>query len=181
MQWKRLDNTKVVKIGFRTVVRKYFELPSGLVQEFTTYDSEGRQHAGCIALTADNKVISGKQFRPGPEQIMYEILGGGVEVGEDLETAALREFREESGYKPGKIKLLGTICKDAYTNSTHTYYLFTDCIKVGDQSLESTEFIEIELLTIDDFLSNAMRGKMTDLEAVLLAYDELKLINEVKP
>lgn len=171
--WKRLPETKVVTVGYRTLVIKNFALPDGKKTEFTTVDKEGARYAGCIALTTDNKVIAVKQFRSGPERIMYEMPGGGVEAGEEPLEAAKRELLEESGYQAGNIVKLGDVCKDAYTNAIHSFFLATDCQKVSELQTDEHEYIEVELITIEQLLENTKNVRMTDSEAVLLGYEKL--------
>src|SRR5581483_5446424 len=91
--WKRVEPTIVTKIDYRHVVVKTFEVP-GKDKKLTiaTFLSEGKQAAAVIALTKDKKVVVARQFRHGPEKIMDEIPGGGVEPGEDPEAGARREL-----------------------------------------------------------------------------------------
>jgi ADP-ribose pyrophosphatase len=171
--WKRINPTIVTKIDYHNVVVKTFELPNGEITTRATFLGEGRRAAGLVAVTEDNKVVVAKQFRPGPEKIMYEIPGGWVDDGEEPEAAARRELLEETGYTAKEIKPLGVFGRDSAINGSWYYYLATGCEKTHDQSLDSDEFVDIELVTIDDFLKNAKSGNMTDPFAVLGAYDEL--------
>jgi ADP-ribose pyrophosphatase len=172
--WKRIEPTVVNKIGYRTVVTKTFIEPNGSVQDFQTFDQEGTHHAGIIALTEDNLAIVARQFRVGPQKVMDEIAGGQVEPGEDYQAAAIRELAEETGYRPAKVESLGQIYKDAYTNSTHHYYLATGCQLIASgQHLDDDEYVEVRLISIDDFIANAQSGRMTDTLAVFLAYERL--------
>lgn len=171
--WQKLDN-RLVKVGWRWLDEKKFKLPNSNIGDFTVYDKPDTHYAGMIALTVDNQVIVVEQYRPGPEKMMLEIMGGGVEAGEDFKSAAVREMSEESGYKPREVIELGQVYKDAYNNATWHYYLALGCTQTGvGQKLESTEFAEVKLITIQEFINNAKTGKMTDTEAVLLAYDRL--------
>ncbi len=177
--WKRIDPTVITRVGWRTVVTKTFRMPDDQQLEFQIFNPEDTQNAGCVALTADKQVIVARQYRPGPEKIMDEIAGGGVETGEDPRVAAIRELREETGYRPGKTVPLGVVYKDAYNNSTWHYYLCTDCeLTAKGPRLENGEHVEVELLGIDDFIDNARQGRMTDTEAVFLAYDQLRKIQK---
>ena len=70
-----------MKIDYHEVVIKTFRLPDDNLATRATFLAENTRAAGVIALTADNKVIVGHQFRPGPEKMMIEIPGGGVDEG----------------------------------------------------------------------------------------------------
>jgi ADP-ribose pyrophosphatase len=172
--WKRLEPTKVQKLGWRTIVTKRFALPDGSVHEFDTKEKEDTHAAAVVALTKDNKVIVARQFRPGPERILTELPGGGVEKNEDWIKAAARELQEETGYVAGKIIHTGDIFKDAYTNTTWHYFLAEDCeLHADGANPDEREFIDIELITIPELFSAARGNQMTDTEGVFLAYEQL--------
>ena len=142
----------------------------------TTVSLENSHCIATIALTPENQVIVARQFRPGPEKILDEIPGGGVEAHDDgnYEAAARRELQEETGYVAGAMEYLGDVYKDSYNNTTWHFYLATDCTlhKYG-QTLDETEHIDVHLISIDQLLDNARSARMTDPEAVLLAYERL--------
>lgn len=175
-EWKRKEPLIVSKVGYRSLVTKLYELPSGRLGDFTTVEALDTHFAGIIGITSDKKVIIARQFRPGPEKVMEEIPGGRVEAEDagDYEAAAQREFEEETGYQVGTIESLGIAYKDAYSNGTWHFYLATDCVPLQDgQRLDDTEDIEVDLITIPQLIDNARTGRMTDSEAVLLAYERL--------
>lgn len=176
LAWKRIEPTIKSTVGYRHIVTKTFVQPNGKLHHYETTEWEGRQFAGVIGLTPDNQVVVARQFRPGPEKILDEVPGGGVdpEDGDDYMAAAKREFEEETGYIVGAIEYLGPVYKDACNNGTWHYYFATGCLpnKTGQQ-LDDTEHIEVHLLGIDQFLDNARNARMTDTEAVLLAYEKL--------
>ena len=179
MDWQRTEPTEVTKVGWRTIVSKTFRLPDNKSAVFDTVNPEDFSAAGIIALTKDNKVITGRQFRPGPEQLMDEIPGGIVDPGEDPETAARREMLEETGYKAGTLKFLGAFRRDSGTNGKWYYYLATDCELVKETAENGEhEFIEIVLKTIPEFITDAKKGILTDPFAVLAAYDDLVTLSK---
>lgn len=180
--WKRVEPTEVKKIGWRTVVTKNFLLPDNKIHEFHTINREETHSVGVIALTKDNQVITAYQYRPGPEKLMYEVPGGGVEQHDvDYQAAALRELREETGYVSDVVVHLGDIHKDAYNNGTWHYYFVADCeLHEDGQDLDPHEYVDVRLITIDQLFENARSCLMTDTEAVFLAYDKLMDIRHGK-
>ena len=61
------------------------------------------EHGACIAVIAidrDDKVLLVSQYRGAVGKELLEIPAGGVDPGEDVETAAKREMQEETGYLP---------------------------------------------------------------------------------
>lgn len=178
-QWERIEPTIITKVGWRTIVTKTFKMPDGQTATFDTKDGEGTRCIGTIALTPDNQVVIARQFRTGPEKVMDEIPGGGLEPGEDPATAATRELAEETGYKPGAIEHLGDVYKDAYTNCIWHYFLAKDCVQVSDQALDTNEHVDVALISIDELFSNAQTANMTDVEAVFLAYEKLQELRGV--
>lgn len=176
--WKRIEPTKITKVGWRTIVTKTFEMPDGNVTSFDLLHPDGQEFACVIALTPERKVLVAREFCPGPEKVMNELPGGFVDASESIEMAARREFMEETGYRPTTLKYLGTFHKDKYMNATWHAFLATDCVKVGEQELEAEEHIDVMELSIDEFLASAKNDELTDHAAVLMAYDELAKLKE---
>lgn len=176
--WRRIEPTIVTKVDYHNVVVKTFELPDGALATRAVFHKDNARSAGVIAVTKEKKVVVARQFRPGPEAVLDEIPGGGVGEDEDPEAAALRELKEETGYTPEEVQFLGTSVRDAYVAGTWYYYLATGCEKTDEPQSDEDEFVEVRLVSIDEFLANAKKGTMTDPFAVLAAYDQLIKINK---
>lgn len=176
--WRRIEPTKTTKVGWRTVTTKTFEMPDGQQTQFDVVHADGQEFVAVIGITDDKKVVIGREFLPGPEILADDLPGGFVDAGESLETAARREFLEETGYEADTVKYVGTYYKDKYLNATWHTFLATGCKKVREQSLETEEFIEIVLVSIDEFLQNAKTGKTSEHGSILMAYDELTALNK---
>jgi ADP-ribose pyrophosphatase len=176
--WKRIDPTEVTKVGWRKVTSKTFVMPDGEKAVFDVLHPDGQSFVNVIALTPENQVIITRQFRPGPEMVMDDLPGGFVDPGETPEQAIKREFVEETGYEVGSLRYLGKYHKDTYMNAIWHTFMATDCAKIKDQELETEEFIEVTLLSVEEFLKTAKDDGMTDHAAVLMAYDELLKLKE---
>ncbi|HEY5695573.1 MAG TPA: NUDIX hydrolase, partial [Candidatus Saccharimonadales bacterium] len=167
--WKRIEPTKVTKVGWRAIVSKTFELPDGTTTEYDLFYPEDQEFVSIFALTSDHKVVVAREYAPGPEKIMEDLPGGFVDKGEEIETCARRELREETGYEPKQMKYLGAYYKDRYNNATVHAFLATGCVRVGDQELGPSEFIEVALISIEDFLTNVKHNLVTDHGTILAA------------
>lgn len=176
--WKRVEPTVVHRIGWRTLVTKHFVVPDGQTDEYVTLEKEGQAYAGVIALTPEKRVIIAEQFRVGPEKVMLEIPGGGIEQDESPELAVRRELLEETGYVPGTLLSLGADYKDCKSNAIHYYFLATDCLLSGRQNLDEREFATVKLITIDELLAAGRSSNMTDVGALFLAYEHLQRLNK---
>lgn len=177
--WKRTEPTTVTKVGWRTIVTKTFILPDGSTDTFGSIGAEGQDFVAVIGLTPENEVIIARQFRFGPEKIYEELPGGYVDDGETPEIAVKRELMEETGYKVGTVDYLGAYHKDAYMNGLWHVFWATDCVRVADQQLESGEFVEVDLISVDQLIKNSKSDKMTDTTAVLMAYDKFQQVHGV--
>ena len=107
--WKKLDE-HLVYDGYRKIRRKTFLLPNG---KKVDYETVGEGAVVCtLALTANNEIILAKQFRTGPEKVLMELPGGGLEADETPEQGGARELLEETGYT-GTIQLIASTPTDA--------------------------------------------------------------------
>lgn len=85
-----------------------------------------------IPLLDDGRVVLVRQWRFGLQTPMLEIPGGLVDPGEDPSTAAARELIEETGYRAGRLELLGTTHPNpAIFDTRLTTWLATDLEAVG--------------------------------------------------
>lgn len=168
--WKEVRREEVFKKYSRKIERVDFQLTDGSEMDFYV-KAEGS--AVCIvAFTPDDKVIMARQFRPGPNKILLELPGGGIETGESPLEAARREFLEETGYE-GDFEFVGTCLDDAYSTMERPYVVATNCVKVAEPQNTAQEEIEVVLLSLNEFRQHLRSGQLTDVEIGYLALDHL--------
>ncbi|WP_218010308.1 NUDIX hydrolase [Actinomadura chibensis] len=165
----------------RTVFEKHgrgidqvvFEMPDGRTEEF--YIKSGRATAAVVALTAEHRVIVARQFRPGPQEFLYELPGGFVGPGEDPRHAVERELLEETGYR-GDVSFVARCHVDAYSSVARHCFVATNCVKIAEPALEDNEYVEVGLHSVTSFRQLLRNGRMSDSEAGYLGLDHLGLL-----
>jgi 8-oxo-dGTP pyrophosphatase MutT (NUDIX family) len=173
-KWQEIKRETVYRKYSQTVERRDYRLPSGEIADY--YIRIENRGACALAITTDNKIITLPQYRPGPDTVRQDLPGGLVDAGEDSRTAALRELLEETGYAGEIDEWTGTWENDAYTQSDRTVVIVHNCKKIAEPHLDSTEFGEVELLDIPDFIALVRTGKLSDAAGAMLALDHLGLL-----
>lgn len=120
------------------------------------FKRKGTGNATCVfAVTCDKKILIVIQPRvslPTDSKINIELPAGYIEPGERVEDAALRELEEETGYTTDNIALIDSYYTSLGFNGERIDLLLAlDCIKVGEQKLDSDEFICYELVSLEEF------------------------------
>lgn len=162
---------KVVDLWVDTVV-----LPDGKEAEREVINHPG----GVCVLAVDerNNVLTVRQYRKAIDDVMLEIPAGKLEYGENVEDAAKRELREETGMIAEELVYLGyfhptpAYCKE----KIHMY--FARGLKETETDLDEDEFVEASTVPFDELYKMVLTNSVTDGKTVLavLKAKELNLI-----
>lgn len=171
--WEELSREVLLEKFGRKVEEVTFLTPENIKEKYWIRDE--KKVATVLAMTSQGEVILCRQFRQGPKKVLLELPGGLVNEGEDPIVSAERELLEETGYK-GKIELVTPYFDDGYSTRISYSFVATDCQKIGEQHLDSTEFIKVELLTLEEFKKHLRSGNLTDVEVGYLGLDYLGLL-----
>ena len=100
------------------------------------------------------KLIMVRQWRHGARALSLEFPGGAFEKGESPEAAAVREMREEVGYKARRIEKLGEFNPNPaiMSNRVH-FFLALDLEPPVGQKLDEDEFAEIEIVPCEEVIT----------------------------
>jgi ADP-ribose pyrophosphatase len=127
------------------------------------------EHADCIAVIAideQNNVLLVQQYRKAIEKELLEIPAGGIDTGEDIETAVEREMQEETGYLPKKlVRLGGFYSAPGYTTEYLHLYLATDLVP-SRLIAEDTEGIDLVKVPLKDIPALLFSGKIEDAKSI---------------
>ncbi len=167
--WEKLSE-RLSYDGFRKILTRRFRLPDGREADFDVFRSADT--VAVLALTEEDEVLLVREYRPGPEELLYELPGGIVDEGETPEQAARRELLEETGYE-GDLRAAGTSWAGAYSTHRRHAFVATGCYRVAEPWLEDNEAVELALMPFGDFREHVRRGALSDVAAAYLGLDEL--------
>lgn len=140
---------------------------------------ELEENDGVVMLAKDeDSLILIEQYRRPVGTIVQQLPGGGVKKGEELESAARREFFEETGYECGTIHYLGKLQPASWRTNEITHVFFTEEVGIKrSQQLEDHEKIKVKKVEIEECVNQVKENKMNDselcyalLQAVLKGY-----------
>ncbi|MGO2747457.1 NUDIX hydrolase [Microbacterium sp.] len=135
-RWIRLRADTCVDAAGRTITPYYVLEPSDWIS--------------VLAVNTDGDAVVVEEYRHGAGAVALGTIGGAVESGESAAEAAIRELREETGYRAGELIDLGATWANFgnHTNRVH-HFLARDCTRAREQSLDAGELITVRVLPIE--------------------------------
>ena len=154
LAWKEEGRKKVFDCRVFSVYESYCINSQGLrPDELRTYSVIDTSDWAIVVPVVDDEFVMVRQWRHGSQSISLEFPGGVFEPGENPHEAAARELLEETGYKAGKITKIGEFSPNpAIMSNTAHFFLAEDLVNTGRQELDPDEFVEVELISIDDVI-----------------------------
>lgn len=160
---ERILGEVIFKGRLLSVERDTVRLPNGL-----TSSREVVRHPGAVGIIAlmDQQVLLVRQYRYAIAQKILEIPAGKLDPQEIPLDCAVRELREETGYR-GTMEHVSTF----YTTpgfSDEVMHLFLAQDLVWDPlAQDEDEFIEVERIPWDEAVQRAQRNDFKDAKTVL--------------
>ena len=130
---------------------------------------EQKSASAVLAFDGKGNVLLVKQHRF-PHGFVLEIPAGTLEKNEKPRVGAIREFIEETGYKPKKLKhLIDYYPFIGYNTQKIHCYVAQDIEKVSEMKLEYDEFLTLVKMNFKKLLKMIMSGKIVDSKTICAA------------
>jgi len=127
------------------------------------------EHGGSavlIPVDENGNILLVRQYRHATGKDLLELPAGTLDEGEDPDTCAARELREETGMAAGTLKKLGAFyLAPGYSDEFMHVYLATE---LSNSPLEpdDDEFLTVETVPIMEAIRMAERGEVPDAKSL---------------
>ena len=159
-----LDSNQIYKGRIFDVVRDTIR------EGESQYDREVIVHKGSAVIVPvfeDKSVVLVRQYRHPAGKFLLEIPAGGLEEGEDPQTAAARELEEEIGVSAARIeKLAEFYVSPGFLTEKMYVFLATDLTETA-QKLDDDEFIELVRIPLPAALDLIRTGGIEDAKTIV--------------
>lgn len=129
---------------------------------------ETRGCVGVVALTDNNEVIMVGQYRYPTKVYSWEIVEGGVDIGEESLAAAKRELKEETGYEAEHWEDLGgrVQLSNCFTDEIGKLFLARGLTKT-EATPEETEVLTVKTIPLKKAIAMVNSGEIEDALSVI--------------
>lgn len=110
-----------------------------------------------IASTEDGKVLMLREFRPFYGQWIWMLPSGRVDKETDIDAAARRELREETGYGAKNMQSLWSFCDSESVVLRH-YVFAASGLTHAPLPQDEDELIEVHPCTVDEAIANVLQS-----------------------
>ena len=119
------------------------------------------RHKAAVAILTiqDGKMLMVKQYRPAIEAFTLEIPAGLIEDGEDVLTAAAREFAEECSLG-GDLKILTRFYSSPGFTDELLHLVYATNLHEAFGTPDEDEHITLEWITPQDLIAGALEGRV---------------------
>jgi ADP-ribose pyrophosphatase len=123
------------------------------------------EHSGAvvvIAQPAPDEIVLVKQHRHAIGEDTWEVCAGGIDKGETPEAAAIRELREETGYRARSVQRLWSAYSAPGFCNELLHFFHTDSYDIGEAEPDAEEEIEIATFPLKRVLEMIERDELRD-------------------
>ncbi len=160
-----VDGQSAWRGHFLDVRRDEVRLPDG-----THAHREYIVHPGAVMalpILDDGRLVVVRQYRYPLRRAMLEFPAGKLDVGEPPWECAVRELREETGYRAREWARAGHLHNAIAYSDEAIEVWFARGLEGGDAQLDAGEFLDVSVTDQDELERMAMTGELTDAKTLI--------------
>ena len=133
------------------------------------YSLDMADYVVVLATTPSDEVVLVRQYRPAVERVVLELPSGHVDPGETPERAAARELEEETGFRPERLELLGTLAPDVGRLSNRLWCYRANVVATGSAPEEGIDVVTVTPAKLREMIIGGTFDHALHVSVVLLA------------
>jgi ADP-ribose pyrophosphatase len=162
-KWTHSKRTILLEHPRMTLMEDIVDLPDGSTMPYIRMAPAKKHSVAVIALNDMGKILVQQEYSYPPDEIMWQLPGGGTEFGEDIIEAAKRELSEESGYTAKTAKVIGYFyTANRLTDQRQYVVVCTDLVKKKAKA-DQGEFIRNYWLSKANINKKVAKGEITNI------------------
>lgn len=162
---KKIDRETMYEGLIFDVVQHEVALPNGQTAlRDVVYNPDA---AAVVAIDEDMNVIMVRQYRIADDRITLEIPAGKCDQGETIETCAVRELQEETGYIAGSISLLHSALVSPGFSTERIYVYYGTGLTMGRTNPDEDEFVEVVKIPLKDVIEMVEENTIQDGKTII--------------
>ena len=162
-KWKLIKSRPVFESRWMKIEKRTYKLPNGKIGG-DYYHLKRPDYVLVIAVDNKERIVVLRQYRRGVDDFVYELPAGWIDKGEEPIDAAVRELKEESGFK-AKGEIEATLYPQPAFSSMKAYVaiLKIDSEKVTVKKLGNDEHISHELVSLNQIKKMIKKKQIKDM------------------
>jgi 8-oxo-dGTP pyrophosphatase MutT (NUDIX family) len=158
--WMRLGSETTYN-GFVRVRRDLYRAADGSVSSWDVVEEQ--TSVAVVAFTQGlESIVVFDQFRVGPQTVLVELPGGGVEDGESIEEGGRRELLEETGYRALDVFHAGSEWASANSSRRKHLIIAAGCDRIASPAWDEGEMGRPHEMHRREFIRHLLDGNLTD-------------------
>lgn len=162
-KWTHSKRTVLLEHPRMTLVEDIVNLPDGSTMPYIRTVPAKTHSVAVIALDSAGNMLVQREYSYPPDEIMWQLPGGGAEPGEEIIEAAKRELSEESGFTAKNARILGYFYTSNRLTDQRQYVVVCTDLMAQKAQADQGEYIETHWLTQADIDAKVARGEITNI------------------
>jgi len=162
-KWKFINRDLLLDHPRMKIVEDSVELPTGKITSYIREAPASHSSVTIIAINDKDEILIQSEYSYPPNEVMYQLPGGKMDINEDILTAANRELSEESGYIAKDCTILGSFYVNNRRSDAKQHVVMGRNIEAKNSQEDEEEFIESQWVSMDTIKEMVQTGKIVNM------------------
>lgn len=158
-KWLFISRKEVLSHPRMHLVEDTVKLPNSKKAEYLRHAPARAHSVAILAVNGKQELLLQKEYSYPPDEILWQLPGGGMLEGETAEEAGNRELAEESGFKARQVEEIGFFYKNSRRTDEKQYVILCSSLYEESADGDPEEFIESYWVSLGKVKAMIARGE----------------------